>query len=225
LLSGQFPDLSDLELLHSLGIGSNEYSGDYPGWLMDGSLPLMIDVSFGWPTNWNSGSPKGFTGTVPLWTGPNNQLRQWRITGNRALTGHLPIGANGWENNMHFRCDHCDFKTIRYDLSNMGRGWSSRYFSARANPDLQVEAPYTGLPIFSGSDSKEWRNTGLDLRGSGFNGPISQESIDSIVEMVDHCELRHIYLQQNKFTQSDLQPLIDALSGKNITFQYHAQRV
>jgi Leucine-rich repeat (LRR) protein len=181
-----FPDLSNLTGLHQVLIKKCGFSGSFPEYLIDGSNPDINMVEAGF---------NNFGGSFPAIGTPNN-LTAFTITSN-GLTGeiHPSWGTSNAEKIVNFGFGYNELEGEIPDLSHM---YKLRFVAANDNN-------FTGPPPMVDTSNEDLKN--LHLQNNQMSGQVEAE----LAEVGNLPKFEQINLSSNQFTDTDLEPLIDAL--------------
>ena len=185
-LGGEVPDLSNLTDLRIISSSFNDFKGPFPDYLIDGTMPdiNLIEIAF-----------NELTGRLPT-IGENN-LAMLGLGWNN-LEGELPDLSN-LTSMVNLGLDQNNFSGEIPDLSHMSR---LRYLRANDNN-------FTGpVPMV---DTNNEKLNFLYFQNNQMSGKVPQE-LANIADLprIDNNDLN---LADNEFSNSDLDPLIDALKS------------
>jgi len=188
---GALPDLSGLTKLQFFMTSKNHFTGDFPDYVIDGTMPDINMCSMAW---------NDFTGTLPEF-GTGVSLTMFTVTGN-SLHGEIPSSITG-----------------QTKIINLGLGWNE--FSGEFPSDLtdlgQLRFIYANDNNFTGTLPRlDTTNDALNFvyfQNNEMSGqiPVSLADIANL-PLIGNSDLN---ISGNNFSKSDLQPLIDALKVKN----------
>jgi Leucine-rich repeat (LRR) protein len=197
---GELPDLSALTKLEIFTIVKNDLSGDFPDYVIDGTMPNMNMCGMGW---------NNFTGTLPEF-GTEVNVTMFVVNGS-SLSGRIPSSIQ---------------RQTR--MTNLGLGWNN--FSGQFPQDLTRlnrlryiranDNNFTGtVPIVDTSNDKL---NFLHFQNNDMSGRIPSSLADiADLPRIDSGDLN---ISGNNFSPSDLQPLIDALDGNLNVLRYGTKK-
>jgi len=189
--TGSFPDISDATGLRFLMVSKNEFTGHFPAYAIDGTMPHMNMLTFAW---------NKLTGTLPEFGASQGvNLTMFDVTGN-SLTGSVPANV-----------------ATQTRMINLGFGWNN--FSGHFPSDLtglhHLRWIYANNNNFTGTlpkvDTADKHLEFLYFQNNQMSGkvPVSLAGIDNLPR-IGSGDLR---INNNNFSQADVQGLINALKA------------
>ena len=188
-LTGQIPDLSGLTKLEVFAVAANSLSGNFPNYMIDGTMPNINMISLGWNDN--------ITGTL----GPFGQTNLTMLGLNGcSMYGELPSSLSGQHRMTNLNIGYGNNFTGQFP--NLSQMFRLRHVYANGNS-------FTGtLPMVDTSnDALQF----LHFQNNQMSGEIPAELAEiGNLPRIGKGDLR---ITNNKFSDADEKPLKDALEA------------